>query len=232
MSNRVHPTAIIGPGVELGTDNVIGPYAVIVGPCRIGDGNWIGPMASIGTPAEYRGGPHPAGWDGELEGGGVVIGNRNIIRENVTINQGLHDPTRLGNDCYLLARSHLGHDVVVDDMVTLSDSAQIGGHTRVWSWANVGLGAVVHQRSEIGPGAMVGMGAVVLKEVAPFRTVVGNPARVIRINRVGLSRRGCDDAQIALLEEYLENGGELPTGLPIDMSEQLTAWLKRDNSSS
>ncbi|MBA3490344.1 MAG: UDP-N-acetylglucosamine acyltransferase [Longispora sp.] len=227
MPNRIHPSAIIGPGVELGNDNVIGPFTVIGGPCQIGNGNWIGPMVSIGTPAEYRGGPHPVGWEGEIEGGGVVIGNRNTIRESVTVNQGLHDPTRMGDDCYLLARSHLGHDVVVDDGVTLSDSAQIGGHTHVWSWVNVGLGAVVHQRGQLGPGAMIGMGAVVLKEVAPFRTVVGNPSRVVRVNRVGLSRQGCDGAQVDVLEHYLEHGGDLPAGLPPEMTKQLTAWQKR-----
>src|SRR5262249_10320135 len=147
--------------VELGEDNIVGPYAVIVGPCRIGDRNWIAPHVVIGTPAEYRGGEHPVGWEGELAGGGGQIGDGNIIRESVTINQGTHDTTAIGDDCYLLARSHVGHDCVLDNGVVLSDAVQIGGHTRIWSWVNVGMGTVIHQRMQVGPGAMIGMGSSV-----------------------------------------------------------------------
>ena len=64
VANRIHPTAVLGEGVELGEDNVIGPFAVIAGPVRIGDGNWIGPHVTIGTPGEDRHRPHPAAWDG------------------------------------------------------------------------------------------------------------------------------------------------------------------------
>ncbi|MET7751463.1 UDP-N-acetylglucosamine acyltransferase [Micromonospora sp. NPDC005367] len=226
MANRIHPTAVIGPDVELGDGNVVGPYSVIVGPCRIGDGNWIGPHAVIGTPAEYRGGPHPVGWDGESAGTGVVIGDNNTIREFVTINQGTQEITRVGDDCYLLARSHVGHDCVVDDAVTLSDGVQLGGHTHVWSWANIGMGTVVHQRGQVGPGAMVGMGSAVRRTVEPFTITVGNPARASGVNRVGLSRRGCTDDVIDAFETYLKGRADLPDGLPTQVAEQLAAWTK------
>ena len=78
--NSVHPTAVIGPDVRLGDGNVIGPYAVMTGLCVIGDGNWIGPHAVIGTPAQYRGAPHPA-VDDPGAGAGVVIGDGNVVRE-------------------------------------------------------------------------------------------------------------------------------------------------------
>ncbi|MEV6524103.1 UDP-N-acetylglucosamine acyltransferase [Longispora sp. NPDC051575] len=230
MANRIHPSAIVGAGVELGDGNVIGPYTVIVGPTRIGDGNWIGPMASIGTPAEYRAGNHPVGWEGELDGAGVVIGDGNIIRDFVTVNQGVHVTTTVGDNCYLLARSHVGHDCVLDDLVTLSDNVQLGGHTRVWSWSNIGMGTVVHQYGHIGPGAMVGMGSAVRKDIAPFMTAVGNPAREVSVNRVGLSRRGCDEEQVDAVEAYLKNKGDLPVGLPTEIIEQFAAWLKRSEN--
>lgn len=226
MANRIHPTAIIGAGVELGDDNVIGPYTVIVGPTRIGGGNWIGPHVSIGTPAEYRGGSHPVGWEGEVDGAGVRIGDRSIIREFVTINQGTHETTVVGDDCYLLARSHVGHDCVLDRSVTLADTVQLGGHTHVWSWANIGMSTVVHQRGQIGPGAMIGMGSAVRKPVAPFTIAVGNPARVTSVNRVGLSRRGCSDAVVDAFEEYLKGKADLPADLPAEIADELSAWVK------
>jgi UDP-N-acetylglucosamine acyltransferase len=193
MSNRIHPTAVVGAGVELGAGNVIGPFSVVVGPCRIGDDNWIGPHVTIGTPAEHREGPHPVGWDDELAGQGVRIGSRNRIREYVSVHQGTCGETSIGDDCYLLARSHAGHDVRLDDDVTLACSVQLGGHTRVWSHATLGLGALVHQRAVIGPGAMVGMGAAVRGELAPFTVSVGSPARTVGMNEVGLRRLGCTE---------------------------------------
>ncbi len=226
MANRIHPTAIIGAGVELGDDNIIGPYSVILGPTRIGDGNWIAPHVLIGTPAEFRGGPHPAGWEGEIAGGGVRIGNGNTIREFVAVTQGTHEATTIGDDCYLLARSQVAHDCRLHNGVTLADAVQLAGHTHVWSWANLGLGAVVHQRSSIGPGAMVGMGAVVLKEVAAFTKVVGNPSRVIGMNSVGLSRRGCSPQTVEEFGRHLAGETDLPAGLPQDVADELTAWLK------
>lgn len=225
MANRIHPTAIIGEGVELGDDNVIGPYSVIVGPCRIGSGNWIGPYVCVGGPAEYRGGPHPVGWEGEQSGHGVVIGDRNTFREFVAVHQGYEDEnTIIGDDNYIMSHSHVDHDCVLHDNITLTSSVQLAGHCQVWSWANLGLGTTVHQRSVIGPGAMVGMGTVVLKRVAPFSTVVGSPARPIGINRVGLSRRGCDDATIDALEPYLWGTAPLPDGLPEPIACLLKAW--------
>lgn len=97
--NRIHPTAVLGDGVELGEHNVIGPYAVLVGPLRIGDHNWVGPHAVIGTPAEHRDGAHPIGWEGELGGTGVEIGHRNRIREFTSIHQGIQRSTRIGDEC-------------------------------------------------------------------------------------------------------------------------------------
>jgi UDP-N-acetylglucosamine acyltransferase len=227
MANRIHPTAIIGAGVEFGDGNVVGPYAVIVGPARIGDGNWIGPHVSIGTPAEVRGGPHPAGWEGEADGHGVVIGDRNVLREFVTINQGTREQTVLGNDGYLMAQSHLGHDCRVGDGVTLASVVQLAGHTQVWSWSNLGMGTVVHQFTRIGPGAMIGMGSAVRKDVPPFSIAVGNPARATGVNAVGLSRRGCSEPVIEEFGKHLAGKAELPDGLPPELGDELKAWFQQ-----
>ena len=234
MANRIHRTAIIGDGVELGDDNIIGPYSIVLGPCRIGDGNWIGPHVTIGTPGEHRDGPHPVGWDGELDGQGVHIGDRNRIREYVAVHQGTQRETRIGNGCYFLARSHVAHDSIVGDEVTLTSSVQLGGHVEVWSQANLGLGAVVHQRGRIGPGAMIGMGAVVRREIGAFVIAVGVPARVSGINAVGLRRRGCAEATIEalapLLTDGIVRGVDEPhvEGVPHDVQLLLKAWADRE----
>ncbi|MCG3749309.1 UDP-N-acetylglucosamine acyltransferase [Amycolatopsis sp. Poz14] len=232
--NRIHPTAVVGEGVELGEGNVIGPYAVIVGPARIGDGNWIGPHVTIGTPGEDRGGPHPAAWEGAptgdpaQDGHGVVVGSRNRIREYTSIQQGTWRATTLGDDCYVLRGSHIGHDVLVDDQVTLACNVMLGGHTHVWSFANLGMGTVVHQGGSIGPGAMVGMGSAVRREVGAFTITVGNPARVTGVNTVGLSRRGLDEAAVEALGPWVKGKGDLPDdGLPEDLSTLVRAWDAR-----
>jgi UDP-N-acetylglucosamine acyltransferase len=228
MGNRIHPTAIIGDGVELGDDNVIGPYTVIVGPCRIGNGNWIAPHVSIGGPAEYYRGEHPVGWEGEVSGPGVVIGDGNKIREYVAVNQGIHETTKVGDGCYLMARSQIAHDCVIGDGVVMTSAVQLAGHCQVWSGANLGLGTVVHQWSRIGPGAMLGMGAVVTREVPAFSVSKGVPARVTGVNVVGLRRRGCDEDTVEALRPYLAGEiQDLPAGVPDEVAALLKAWAER-----
>jgi UDP-N-acetylglucosamine acyltransferase len=204
--NNVHPTAVIGPGVEFGRDNVVAPYAVVLGPCRIGDGNWIGPHVSIGTPAQVRDRAHGAAWFEATESPGIVIGNGNIIREYAAVHLPIERATTVGDRCYLMAYSNVPHDGVIGDAVTLSSAVQLGGHATVGSGANVGLGAMVHQRRVIGAGAMIGMGAIVTRDVPPFATAYGNPARVRGVNAVGLRRAGYGDAVIDVLSRYFRDG--------------------------
>ena len=229
MANRIHPTAVIGPGVELGDDNVVGPYAVLVGPLRVGDRNWIGPHATIGTPPEGPGVHQPVAWEGELDSTGVVIGDGNVIREYVSIPQGSDNrETRIGDTCFFMAGSHVGHDSHVGDGVTVTSSVQIAGHCTVWSWVNLGLGTLLHQRTEVGPGAMVGMGSVVRKTVDPFSVTAGNPARTVGMNVVGLSRRGCpDEAKVEEIRQHIAGRGPIPEGLPAEMAALLKLWDER-----
>jgi UDP-N-acetylglucosamine acyltransferase len=228
VANRIHETAIIGAEVEFGDGNVVGPYTVIAGPCRIGDGNFIGPHVSIGGPAEYLSAPHVAGWDGEVEGPGVVIGDRNRIREFVTINQGVSDATRIGSDNYVMGRAHIAHDCVVDNSAVITSAVQIAGHCHVWSGANIGLGTVVHQGVQIGPGAMVGLGSAIRKEVGAFTITLGNPARTTGVNVIGLQRRGCTEELIAALTGFLTGKeAEVPAGLPEELATLLKAWNQR-----
>ena len=206
MGNQVHPTAIIGPGVELGADNVIGPYAVITGPCLIGDRNWIGAHAVIGAAPEIRGHEPGLPWGGETDDLGVVMGHDCTVREFTTVHRGTQRPTGMGDRCFVMNKTHFGHDAVVGDDVTLAVSTILGGHVDVGDGANLGLACVLHQRRVVGPGAMVGMGAVVTRDVPPYAKAFGSPARVRGVNEVGMSRRGFGADDIAAVAERYGSG--------------------------
>lgn len=150
--NAIHPTAIIYEGVVMGDGNVIGPYCI------------------IGAPPEWKG--------RENDSCGVIIGDNNIITGMVTIDSGADGPTIIGNGCYLMKGSHLGHDVMLMNNVTISCGAKIGGHAVLGEGANVGLNATVIQKKLIPAGVMIGMGSVITKklEMEPFRVYAGNPA--------------------------------------------------------
>jgi UDP-N-acetylglucosamine acyltransferase len=209
MGNQVHDTAIIGPGVELGEDNVIGPYAVITGPCRIGDRNWIGAHAVIGAAPEIHGHAPGLPWGGGTDDLGVEIGDDSTVREFCTVHRGTERATRIGNRCFVMNKAHFGHDAVVGDDVTLAVSTILGGHVEVGFGANLGLASVVHQRRLVGAGAMVGMGSVVTRDVPPYAKAFGSPARVRGANEVGMARRGISAADIAALVERYSS--DMPT---------------------
>jgi UDP-N-acetylglucosamine acyltransferase len=216
--NRIHHTAVIGDGVEMGSGNLIGPYAVLLGPVKLGDGNWVGPHVVIGTPAEIRGVDH--GTDvGGAAGTGVEIGHGNVIREYTTIHQGHHAETRVGDDCFLMNKVYIAHDGAIGDTVTMASGATLGGHVQVGRLAHIGMGTIVHQRRVIGPVTMVGMGSVVTRDVPPFSLAYGNPCRVRSANRVGMQRAGVPDETIDALDEAYADG--LPDAAPRDAS---TAW--------
>jgi UDP-N-acetylglucosamine acyltransferase len=227
--NQIHPTAQIGPGVELGNGNTIGPYAVLLGPTQVGDNNWIGPHTCIGTPAQVRGGTHDAGWVAAPTGDGVVIGHGNVIREFVTVHQPTITTTVIGNDCYLMAYAHVPHDAVVNSGVTMANSAQVGGHTVIGRGATLGLGVSVHQRRWIGAGAIVGMGSVVTRDIPPFAVATGSPTRVTGANVVGMQRQGYDDAVIAAVTRALSDDLDAAEwqALPPDVQQAFAEYRER-----
>lgn len=221
--SKVHPSAFVGEGVELGERVTIGPNAVVLGPARIGDDVWIGPGCVIGTPPEISSEPHNRAWDGELAHIGVEIGPRTVIRELSTIHQGSYRPTRIGADCWLLNRVYVAHDCQVGDAVTLSAGTSLGGHIQVGDRVNVGMNAVVHQRRIIGPGAMVGMGSAVTRDVPPFAKAYGSPAKLHGVNAVGMTRSGVPEDVVRLLDAaYAEL--RVPSEIPESLTEAFAWW--------
>jgi UDP-N-acetylglucosamine acyltransferase len=207
----VHPTAVVGPGVQLGAGVEIGPHAVLLGPCRIGDGVRIGPGCVIGTPPELTSAAQNAAWTGDLHHHGVEIGAGAVLREMTSVQQGSLAPTRIGAGCWLLTRAYVAHDCELGEEVTLSAGTALGGHARVGPGANLGMNATVHQRRVVGPGAMVGMSAVVTRDVPPFGKAYGSPARLHGGNTVGMARRGVAGPDAAALDAAYREG-RVPDG--------------------
>ena len=222
--NRVHRTAVVERGVELGDGNVIGPYAVLAGPCVLGDDNWVGPHAVVGTPAQVLGGPHPpvdADQDAPA-GTGVRIGSGVVLREGATVQQGTRSVTVVGDGAYVMAGAHVNHDAEVGAGVVLSNGVVLAGHVWVGPRANLGMGAVVHQYGVVGAGAMVGMAAAVRRSVQPYSVVVGAPSRFVRVNHRAVSALGLDDDVLdhvlSTLAEHLAGRGAPPTELAEDFA--------------
>lgn len=210
----IHPTAVIHPGAQLGVDCEIGPFCVI-GPnvvlgdrCRLhshvvidghtvlGSGNEIFPFASVGLKTEdlkWRGG---VTW--------TRIGDRNTIREAVTINSATGDgeETRIGSQNHITSGSHIGHNSIIGDRVILA-SAGLAGHVFVEDGAVVGGKSVVHQFCRIGSLAMVAGFARVVQDVPPYMMAEGHPAVTRTINKLGLERRGVSaETQTALRRAF------------------------------
>lgn len=208
--NNIHPTAFVGPGVDLGNEVTIGPHAVILGPTSIGDRVWIGPGAQIGAPPEISSLPQRAAWSGDLDYAGVTVEDDVVVRENVVIHQGSHRPTHVGEGSWILNSAYLAHDVIVGSRVTVSAGVRVGGHATIGRHANLGMSAVIHQRRVIGPGAMVGMGTPVTRDVPPFAKVYGSPARIHGTNDYVLRALGASTAEVSTLH-YAYSGTGLPT---------------------
>lgn len=202
MTN-IHPTAIVSDTAQIGADVKIGPYSVIgpnvtlgdnlelkshvvvEGHTSIGAGTLIFPFSSIGHQPQdlkYHGEPS------RLE-----IGERNVIREHVTMNPGTEGGgmlTKVGNECLIMVGAHVAHDCIINNNVILVNNATLGGHVLIDDWAIIGGLAAVHQFVRIGRHAMIGGKTGVEHDVIPYGTVTGNRARLEGLNIVGLKRRG------------------------------------------
>ena len=199
---KIHETAVITPGARIGKDVEIGPYAVIGPNVIIAEGTKIGAhvvidgWTSIGRHCViYPGaslGAEPQDLKFYGEKSYVFIGNNTKIRECCTVNRatGEGEETRIGNDCLMMAYSHVAHNCVVGNNVILANAATLAGHVIVEDRVVIGGLSGVHQFVKIGRNAMVGGATKVVQDIPPFVIVDGNPAKVAGLNNVGLSRAG------------------------------------------
>ena len=196
LTVQVGPYAFIGAGVKIGADTTVGAHAVIEGPTEIGTSNRIFPGAVIGTE------PQDLKYKGAVSAS-VKIGDRNVIREYVTINRatGEEEVTRVGNDNLLMAYVHVAHNCELEDGVIIANNVALAGHVRIESKAVIGGVLGVHQLVQIGRMAMLGGMSRIDRDVPPYMLVEGNPARVRGLNLVGLKRMGVLGADLGTLKK-------------------------------
>jgi UDP-N-acetylglucosamine acyltransferase len=214
MSREIHPTAVIETGAELGDGVTVGPYAyvgaevslgagcvlhhhaTVTGFTRMGPGNAVHPGAVVGGPPQdlkYRG-----------ERTELIIGEGNTFRECATVNLGTAGgggKTVIGDNCLLMAYTHVAHDCIIGDRVVIANSAQLAGHIRIRAGAVVSGMAAVHHFATIGRLSFVGGLSGVRQDVPPFMLVEGNPARPRGLNLVGLKRNGIGEESVAALKK-------------------------------
>jgi UDP-N-acetylglucosamine acyltransferase len=193
---EVGPYCIIGPNVRIGRGTRLIGHVCVLGVTTIGDSNVISPFTVIGGDPQdvsYKGTPTR-----------VEIGDRNIIRENVTINRASEKEdgvTRLGDDNFLMAGSHVAHDCKLGNRVTIANGTMLGGHVHVESHASLSGGVAVHHFVTIGGYSFVGGQSRIVHDVPRFMLVDGNPSKIRCINIVGLKRNGISNSGIDALHE-------------------------------
>jgi UDP-N-acetylglucosamine acyltransferase len=196
----IHDDAVLGAGVTVGPGTIIGPGVVIGDGTEIGSNVLIERDTVVGRECRLHHGavlgsdPQDLKFEGERAQ--VVIGDRTVIREYVTINRGTRASgrTSIGSDCLLMAYVHVAHDCHLGDRVILANAVNMGGHVTIGDWAIVGGMTPIHQFVRIGEHAFVGGAARVAKDVAPYVRCAGNPLEMSGLNSVGLRRRGFDPA--------------------------------------
>jgi UDP-N-acetylglucosamine acyltransferase len=209
---QIHATAIVEPGARIAADVSIGPYScigpdvelaggvsvgahvVISSRTSIGEGTRISPFVALGQPPQHVNfGNEPSQ---------LVIGRGNVIREHVTMNPGTKAGgmvTRVGDGCYFMSGSHVGHDCQVGNKVMLANNVLLGGHVQVGNHTVIGGNTAIHQHVRIGSYAMISGVSGILQDVIPFAMAHGAPARITGLNVVGLRRNGFSKEDLAAL---------------------------------
>ena len=194
-SVSVGPYSIIGPHVKVGAGTRIGPHCVIEGHTTIGRDNRIYQFVSLGADNQDK---KYAGEPCELH-----IGDRNTIREFSTYHIGTVQGggvTRLGNDNWMMAYTHLAHDCLVGNHTIFANNTQLAGHVEVGDWVILGGFTVVHQFVRIGAHAMTAMCSLLFADVPPFVMAQGQPAAGRSMNFEGLRRRGFTPQRIGAVK--------------------------------
>ncbi|MFN9456314.1 MAG: acyl-ACP--UDP-N-acetylglucosamine O-acyltransferase [Acidobacteriota bacterium] len=227
----IHPTAIVDPSAQIDETAVIGPFCVVGaevtigahtglkahvfvdGPTTIGEENIFYPYSTVGVA------PQDLKYHGERAE--TRIGNRNKIREFVTIHRGTAGGgllTSIGNENLLMAYSHIAHDVHLGSHCVLANGVTLAGHVLIGDWAVIGAFTGVHQFCRIGKHAMVGGSSVITQDVMPFATNVSKRDNAVVVaNATGLERRGFDPAAV----EHLQNALRILTRANLNTTQAL-----------
>jgi UDP-N-acetylglucosamine acyltransferase len=192
----IGPFCLVGPHVQIGRGTRLENNVTLQGHVAIGEDNRVYPGAVIGAEPQdlsYRGTPTE-----------VLIGDRNVIRETVTINRATEKEdgvTTLGNDCFIMAGCHIAHDCRVGNRVIMANATLLGGHVHVHDDATISGGVAVHHFATIGSYSFTGGLSRVLHDVPPFMLCEGIPTRPRCVNLVGLKRNDFSNETIRALTE-------------------------------
>jgi UDP-N-acetylglucosamine acyltransferase len=187
----IGPFCIVGPQVELKDGVRLLSHVNVTGATTIGEGTVVYPFSSLGTPPQsvhYRGGATQ-----------LVIGANCEIRESVTMNTGTEDGggvTRVGERCFLMVGSHVGHDCQVGNHVNLANNVVLGGHVSVGDYTFLGGHVAIHQYVRIGEGVMMAGMSAARDDIIPFGFALGQTGALVGLNIVGLRRRGASRADL------------------------------------
>jgi len=208
----IHPTAVVDPSSEIASDVSIGPFCVVEAGVIIEEGcelashvvvktgTWLGKNNAVfeaailgGRPQHLRAGPQV---------GKLRIGERNLIREHVTIHCGLgeQDATVVGNHNLIMVNAHIAHDCSIGDHTVLTNNVMIAGHVSIGDRAYMSGAAGIHQFCRIGPLAMIGGQAHLNRDVPPYVTIDGLSSHVVGLNVIGLRRNGFREADMRQLK--------------------------------
>ncbi len=212
MSESIHPTSLVHAEARVGAGVQIGPFCVVEDGVELGDGvtlashvvirrgTRLGAGVKVDSFAVLGGLPQDLRFNPDTPSG-VVVGERTVIREGVTIHRATvaGSDTVVGADCLLMAQVHLAHDVRVESRAVLANNVLLGGHVRIGAGAFIGGGAAVHQNTRVGGGAMVGGLAVVTLDIPP-RALAADRNHLAGLNVVGLKRSGLPRADIVELK--------------------------------
>jgi UDP-N-acetylglucosamine acyltransferase len=229
-SDRIHPTAVISAEAELADDVVVGPHVIIEGAVRIGPGcvlrpqvHLVGPLTMGQGNCVYTGavlGERPQHLKFTGEPTGVEIGDGNIFREHVTVHGGTTagKPTRIGNQNFFMANSHIAHDCRVGDRCILANGALVAGHCTIEDGANLSGNCAVHQFVRIGRLALLSGNSLTTKDIPSFVMQQGINA-VVGLNLIGMRRAGFTSAQIEAVRRAFHilyrEGQSVPNALPL-----------------
>lgn len=196
-SAEIGPYSIIGADVRIGPRTLVKSHVVMEGPLEIGEDNVFFPYSTVGVA--------PQDLKYHAERSSTRIGNRNRVREFVTIHRGTEGGgmlTSIGDDNLLMVQVHVAHDVAIGDHTVLSHAATVGGHVTIQDWAVVGAGSAIHQFCRIGRHAMIGGYSVITQDVLPFSTTSAKrEVKVYGENKTGLERRGFSSETIEALHK-------------------------------
>lgn len=192
----IGPFCLVGPKVNIGAGTVLRSHVVVEGRTKIGEGNVIYAGASVGCDPQDK---KYAGEDTAL-----IVGDRNVIRENCTLSIGTTQDqglTQVGSDNLFMANVHVAHDCRVGSGTILANNVALAGHVVVEDYAIIGGQSGVHQFVRVGAHSMVGGASGLLRDLPPFVICSGNPAGPHGLNTVGLRRHGFTDNMVRAIHQ-------------------------------